>query len=363
MQNLDRITLTQDADVRKIDSNFVKVKDAIDAAENNINSIVDDTIGPSDTKASKTTYSIVKISNLLVNAMKYQGQVATYQDLPNNLTVDNAGWLYNVVDTGDNYAWNGTGWDNMHGEYIQGQGIVINGKTISIDTTNIYNKTEVNTLLNNKQNSLTPGTNISIVNDVISATAGGNVDDVEVDNVSVVSNKVAKIDLSGKQDTLISGTNIKTINNESLLGNGNIDIQGGGSETKKLYVKHLYIQDAVSGTTTHLHSGCIFNFISADSSETTTLTTTTDKSTMASIFEQLFNTSVSNGIGWQFGYYIYGSYSMVVSLRYSANARFDVQYLSGSSLAYFSIGDSSHTSQGNVTSIKYQIIIDKTIEL
>lgn len=31
----------------------------------------------------------------------------------------------------------------------------------------------------------------------------------------------------GKQDALISGTNIKTINNESLLGSGNITIQGG----------------------------------------------------------------------------------------------------------------------------------------
>ena len=34
--------------------------------------------------------------------------------------------------------------------------------------------------------------------------------------------------LGGKQPTLVSGTNIKTINNESLLGEGNIDIQGGG---------------------------------------------------------------------------------------------------------------------------------------
>ena len=34
--------------------------------------------------------------------------------------------------------------------------------------------------------------------------------------------------VSGKQDTLISGTSIKTINNESLLGSGNITIQGGG---------------------------------------------------------------------------------------------------------------------------------------
>ena len=34
-----------------------------------------------------------------------------------------------------------------------------------------------------------------------------------------------------KQNTLVSGTNIKTINNESLLGSGNISIQGGGTGT------------------------------------------------------------------------------------------------------------------------------------
>ena len=35
---------------------------------------------------------------------------------------------------------------------------------------------------------------------------------------------------STKQDTLVSGTNIKTINNESILGEGNITIQGGGGK-------------------------------------------------------------------------------------------------------------------------------------
>lgn len=34
--------------------------------------------------------------------------------------------------------------------------------------------------------------------------------------------------LGAKQDTLVSGTNIKTINNESILGSGNITIEGGG---------------------------------------------------------------------------------------------------------------------------------------
>lgn len=36
-------------------------------------------------------------------------------------------------------------------------------------------------------------------------------------------------ELNKKQDKLISGTNIKTINNTSILGEGNINIQGGGS--------------------------------------------------------------------------------------------------------------------------------------
>ena len=37
-----------------------------------------------------------------------------------------------------------------------------------------------------------------------------------------------EVDLSDKQDTLVSGENIKTINNQSILGSGNITIQGGG---------------------------------------------------------------------------------------------------------------------------------------
>lgn len=38
--------------------------------------------------------------------------------------------------------------------------------------------------------------------------------------------------LSSKQDTLVSGTNIKTINNESILGSGNINIQGGSGSSE-----------------------------------------------------------------------------------------------------------------------------------
>ena len=51
-------------------------------------------------------------------------------------------------------------------------------------------------------------------------------------NVSAFNNDAGYLtehqDISGKQDLLVSGTNIKTINDESILGEGNIEIKGGG---------------------------------------------------------------------------------------------------------------------------------------
>ena len=47
-------------------------------------------------------------------------------------------------------------------------------------------------------------------------------------NIYDLEDSTARESLASKQDILISGTNIKTINNQSLLGSGNISIQGGG---------------------------------------------------------------------------------------------------------------------------------------
>jgi hypothetical protein len=45
-----------------------------------------------------------------------------------------------------------------------------------------------------------------------------------------------KTEVDGKQDTLVSGTNIKTINGTSLLGSGDIPIEGGGgAETDPVF--------------------------------------------------------------------------------------------------------------------------------
>ena len=73
---------------------------------------------------------------------------------------------------------------------------------------------ELNTALEDKADT-------TAVTESINAAVSG-----KADTSAVTASITAAV--SGKQDTLVSGTNIKTINNESLLGSGNIDIQGGG---------------------------------------------------------------------------------------------------------------------------------------
>lgn len=51
----------------------------------------------------------------------------------------------------------------------------------------------------------------------------------KINNIELNENKTSN-DL-GLQDKLVSGTNIKTINNQSILGSGNITIEGGSGGT------------------------------------------------------------------------------------------------------------------------------------
>ena len=60
------------------------------------------------------------------------------------------------------------------------------------------------------------------------STAHSNIGSSANDTQATINSDIDTA-LSGKQATLVSGTNIKTVNNESLLGYGNITIQGGSS--------------------------------------------------------------------------------------------------------------------------------------
>lgn len=56
------------------------------------------------------TYTKEQIDSKISSVMSYKGTVATVEDLPSSAMV---GDVYNVTDTGMNYAWNGSQWDNL----------------------------------------------------------------------------------------------------------------------------------------------------------------------------------------------------------------------------------------------------------
>lgn len=62
------------------------------------------------TVASLSDAANYALKSDLVNVYKYQGSVATAEDLPASST---SGYVYNVEADGMNYAWNGTAWDNL----------------------------------------------------------------------------------------------------------------------------------------------------------------------------------------------------------------------------------------------------------
>lgn len=131
------------------------------------------------------------------------------------------------------------------------------------NTATTYTKTEVDNAItaatSTKQDTLVSGTNIKTINNEsligsgninIQGGGGNNVieltqaqydalTDIDPDAFYIITDAdggatsgqvqtMINTAIATKQDTLVSGTNIKTINNESILGSGNIDIQGGG---------------------------------------------------------------------------------------------------------------------------------------
>lgn len=193
-------------------------------------------------------YTKAEIDGKLSGAMKYKGTVQTPSDLPVNPEI---GDTYNVNDTGANYAWSGTNWDKL---------------SENIDLSDYAKLEDVPTMLSDLTND-TGFITVSALNgyaksNEIPTATSDLINDSGFVNSSVLSGYATKADLNDKQDKitdltdirnganagatalqslsdyqplLVSGTNIKTINNQSLLGSGNITIQGGGGTDVQAY--------------------------------------------------------------------------------------------------------------------------------
>ena len=93
---------------------------------------------------------------------------------------------------------------------------------------------QIDSSISGKADSSAVTSQISEVKSEIEAEIPSKVSELQNDLYFASSGEVSDmIDsaTSGKQDTLVSGTNIKTINNQSILGSGNIVIQGGSGAT------------------------------------------------------------------------------------------------------------------------------------
>ena len=134
------VKLTKGTNGVYADLRYDSIDFLIDQAQHLKSQIIDDTLDASSPYANRKTYSIDKILQLLSQAMRYKGQVDYYDLLPTTGNVAGDTWnvKYSGTSTqggteldGDNYAWNGTGWDDLSGEYRAGVGIQIEGKVIS----------------------------------------------------------------------------------------------------------------------------------------------------------------------------------------------------------------------------------------
>ena len=211
-----------------------------------------------------TPFWSVRASNLTINGETYTiEQLKNGEGLSDLFTGSSFGYLIvdELPDEGEpNIIY--LVYDDETGTYVeylwlaQEQTWEELGNVGDVDLGNYYTKAQIDTILanyaetsdlatvatsgsyndlSNKPVIPTVPTNVSaFTNDAGYLTEHQSLDNyynkTQTDNL--LAGKANTSALAGKQDTLVSGTNIKTINNQSLLGEGNINIEGGGGGTQ-----------------------------------------------------------------------------------------------------------------------------------
>lgn len=200
---------------------------------NALNNKADTTDIPTDlNQLSNTTTKFVNENQLqavitsLGSIFTLKGSVATVNDLPSQN--NNIGDVYYVVSESAGYIWiddDGTlRWEQLGmtvdtSDFLTKSGLL---SSTGNSTTNTMHQSAITSALYNKADTT----------DIPTKTS-----DLTNDSGFVTNNYHD----STKQDTLVSGQNIKTINNQSILGEGNINdsaIVESGSNSNGSYIKY-----------------------------------------------------------------------------------------------------------------------------
>lgn len=209
--------------------NFYSVKEVAahgtGGTQSSIQSVIDNLESTGTTDALSANQGRV-LYNMITGKQETLIWVQT-GDTPNNIKTING---QSLQGPGNIQIQGGEGTGGTY--YYEGSGITIN-------TANTISLSEGTWNLINSKYDKTGGTvsgSVIALEEVSAYGTGGTQSSVQsvIDNLSSTSQTDALSANQGrvldgkKQDTLVSGVNIKTINNESILGEGNITIQGGG---------------------------------------------------------------------------------------------------------------------------------------
>ena len=152
---------------------------------------------------SSDVYTKAEVDGKVSSSMHFKGTLASVENLPSEN--QEIGDMYNVLSTGDNYAWDGSKWDKL---------------SETIDLSVYYTKTEISGLLtpinssisnleSSKQNVLTQGSNITISNNTISAVVPTKVSDLTNDSGYITSSSLPIVN-NATLTIQKNGTNIQT---------------------------------------------------------------------------------------------------------------------------------------------------------
>lgn len=122
----------------------------------------------------------------------------------------------------------------------------------------------------------------------------------------VASDNSMQLEINAKQNTLVSGTNIKTINNQSILGSGNITVEGGTATDVQINGSSITVSGTANIVTEGVYNASTnkiatmsdipdtSNFITKSVDDLTNYTKTSDLGSLATKNTVNYETEVTN---------------------------------------------------------------------